>query len=395
MKSNVSKEYVRRLRKVLKSKLNGGNLVRGVNTWAVSLLRYSAAFVSWRKSELQAIDRKTRKLFTIYEALPPTSDIDTLYIPRKKRGRGLISIEDYFELAITGVEVYVRESEERLIQAARGDKIDGLETASALERSQKGKRLEDWEKKVLHCQYLRQTKEVRSDQCWAWLQNGDSKRETESLIVAARNQSIRTNLVKARIDKSQGDFLYRMYRKVDENIDRIVSGCSKLAQKEYKRRHDNLGQMVHWKLARKCNFEVGDKWYEHEPESVLENEDYKILLDFSIQTDHVIEARRPYFVVVDKKERICKITDFAVPGDSRIEGKEKDKIEKHQDLAMELQKVWTLKVKIIPLVIGSLCAIPKQFGNKLKQTGITAGTAQVQKTVLLGAARILRKVLEI
>ena len=60
MKLNISKEYIRRLRKVLKSKLNGGNLVRGVNTWAVSLLRYLAAFVSWRKSELQATYRKTR-----------------------------------------------------------------------------------------------------------------------------------------------------------------------------------------------------------------------------------------------------------------------------------------------------------------------------------------------
>ena len=49
MKLNVSKEYIRRLRKVLKSKLNGGNLVCGVNAWAVSLLRYSAAFVSWGK----------------------------------------------------------------------------------------------------------------------------------------------------------------------------------------------------------------------------------------------------------------------------------------------------------------------------------------------------------
>ena len=57
MKFNVSKEYVRKLRKVLKSKLNGENLVRGVNTWAVSLLRYSAAFASWRKSELEAIDK--------------------------------------------------------------------------------------------------------------------------------------------------------------------------------------------------------------------------------------------------------------------------------------------------------------------------------------------------
>ena len=76
MKLNVSKEYIRRLRKVLKSKLNGENLVPGVNTWAVSLLRYSAAFVSWRKSELQTIDRKTRKLFIIYGALYPRLDVD-------------------------------------------------------------------------------------------------------------------------------------------------------------------------------------------------------------------------------------------------------------------------------------------------------------------------------
>ena len=117
--------------------------------------------------------------------------------------------------------------------------------------------------------------------------------------------------------------------------------------------------------------------------------------DFSIQTDHVIEPWRPDFVVVDKKEIICKIIDFAVPGDSRIEEKEKDKIEKYQDFGRELQKIWNVKVKIIPLVVGSLGATPKHFGNRLKQIGVTVGTAQVQKTVLFGMARILRRVLEI
>ena len=124
MKLNVSKEDIRKLRKVLRSKLNGGNLV---NTQAVSLLRYSTAFVSWRKSELQAIDRKTRRLFTIYGALHPKSDVDRLYIPRKEGGRRLISIEDSAELVIKGLEVYVLASKKRLIQAARGEKIDGLE----------------------------------------------------------------------------------------------------------------------------------------------------------------------------------------------------------------------------------------------------------------------------
>ena len=92
----------------------------------------------------------------------------------------------------------------------------------------------------------------------------------------------------------------------------------------------------------------------------------------SCGTDHVIEARRPDLVVVDKKERSCKIIDFAVPGDSRIEEKEKDKIEKYQDLGRELKKIWNIKMKIIPLVVGYLGVIPKQFGNRLKQIGVTA-----------------------
>ena len=79
--------------------------------------------------------------------------------------------------------------------------------------------------------------------------------------------------------KASEIFLCRVCRKVDQIIDHIVGGCSKLAQKEYKRRHDSLGKIVHWELSRKCNFEAGDKWYEHDPESVLENEDYKILWD--------------------------------------------------------------------------------------------------------------------
>ena len=65
----------------------------------------------------------------------------------------MISTEDCVELAIRGLEVYVHGSEERLIQAARGNKIDGLEAASVSKRSKKEKRSEDWEEKVLHGQY--------------------------------------------------------------------------------------------------------------------------------------------------------------------------------------------------------------------------------------------------
>ena len=91
------------------------------------------------------------------------------------------------------------------------------------------------------------------------------------MIVAAQNHSIRTNLVKAKIDKRQKDTLCRLCKKANESINHVVNGCGKLAQKEYKRRYDNLDKIVHWKLARKCSFEAGDKWYEHKPRSVLES----------------------------------------------------------------------------------------------------------------------------
>ena len=88
---------------------------------------------------MQTIDRRTRKLFTIYVALHPRSDVDRLYISRKEGGRGLISIEDCVELSIRGLEVYVHGSEERLMQVARGENINGLEAASGWKRSKKEK----------------------------------------------------------------------------------------------------------------------------------------------------------------------------------------------------------------------------------------------------------------
>ena len=100
-------------------------------------------------------------------------------------------------------------------------------------------------------------------------------------------------------------------------------------------------------------------------------------------------------VVVDKRRRNCKFIDFAVLEDSRIEEKEKEKMKKYQDLRKELQMIWNVRVKIIPLVVGSLGAIPKQFSKRLEENGITAEIRQVQKSVLLETTRILRKVLEI
>lgn len=94
MKIRLQNEYYRRLKRILKSKLNGKNVIMAVNTWAVSVLRYGAGVINWTKAELESIDRKTRKQMTIYGMLHPRADVQRLYLPRGQGGRGLKGVED-------------------------------------------------------------------------------------------------------------------------------------------------------------------------------------------------------------------------------------------------------------------------------------------------------------
>ena len=91
VKDRLSKEYVKRVKKVIRSKLNGGNMVRVINSWAVSLLRYSGGVVRWTKVELMNLDRKTRKLLIIQDALHARANGSRLYLMRsvvKKEDEG-------------------------------------------------------------------------------------------------------------------------------------------------------------------------------------------------------------------------------------------------------------------------------------------------------------------
>ena len=74
----------------------------------------------------------------------------------------------------------------------------------------------------------------------------------------------------------------------------------------------------------------------HNPAPILENNAHKLLCDFD--TDHLISARRPDLITINKKKRTCKIVDFAVPANHRIKLKECEKKDKYLDLARDLKK---------------------------------------------------------
>ena len=109
----------------------------------------------------------------------------------------------------------------------------------------------------------------------------------------------------------------------------------------------------------------------HNLESVLENDTHKLLRDFEIQTGQLILARRPNFTIIIKKERTCRIMDFAVLVDHRVKVKECEKRDKYPDLTGELKKLCNMKVMIIPIVIGALGTATKGIIQGLEDLAIT------------------------
>ena len=85
---------------------------------------------------------------------------------------------------------------------------------------------------------------------------------------------------------------------------------------------------------------------------------------------------------------------MAIPGDSRIEEKKLEKISKYQDLNIEIERLWEKQATVVPVVIGSLGAIPRDLRKHLRTMGLESiSLGQLQKTVLMGTAHILRKYL--
>ena len=108
----------------------------------------------------------------------------------------------------------------------------------------------------------------------------------------------------------------------------------------------------------------------------------------------MLDLELSYIIIIIIKEAI--LIDIAVPGDTRIIDSEQDKILAYQDLKWEINRCWGLrKVKVIPVVVGALGAVSPKFSDYLTNLDCNLHPSNIQKTVLLASARILRMVLDI
>ena len=267
MKDKTQKEYLR-IRKLLETKHSSWNLIKEINTWAVLLVRYSGPFLKWTRDEM---GQRNRKLRNMHKALHPRDDVNRLYVSRKEGGRWLASIEDSVDTSIQRIEDYIEKHERGQITANRNSTENTIDNRMTITKKQK------WEGKQHYGRFKWLINSISHDKTWTWLRKGNFRRETESLLIAAQNSTIRTKHIKAKIDKTPQNIKCTLCGDRDETIKDMISECSKVAQKECKTRHDWVGKVIHWEMCRKFKFDHTNKWYMHNRAPVLEKDTHKIL----------------------------------------------------------------------------------------------------------------------
>ena len=398
MKTKVRDEYTRRVKKLLRSELNGGNLIAGINAWAIGIIRYGAGILDWTVGELRDLDIKTRKMMTMNGCLHPRGNVARLYLPRKEGGRGLISCEECVNLETKSLSIYIKKSEEWMLKFVSTEmEIEDNEEIEDYKNRMKDEKREKWHSKPLHGKYRKEIEGVSTDRTWQWMVGGHIRKETEGLICAAQEQALRVNSIRNAIDGQDVSPMCRMCGCTNETVMHVASGCPVLAESKYLSRHDTVGKHIHWLLLKKFEIAASSDWYKHTPETVTESNDGNVVVYWNrpILTDRKVRHNRPDIVVIHKKEKLWQIIDVAIPMDHRVKVKEDNKVETYLDLAAEVRRQYQVKTTIVPIVIGALGAIPERLEKSLETLELPDVIGSLQTAVLIATGAIIRRVLNL
>ena len=428
LKEELKNEYFKRLKKIINSKLNSINIISAINTFAIPAVTYGFQILDWSITELEQIDRDTRKILKKNKLLNIHSNNHRIYLPRKQGGRGLLSITDQYKKSIINMSIYLSKTEERLLllvkkwtkdrknksilkkatiyceeQNINYEELRNLDKATRkinLKKSFHTTRYTKYTDMPLHGQHVRELGQPYIDEYVStnWIREGKLKPTTEATIFAIQEQAVTTNYIKKNIHKNSLTDKCRLCTSSIETIHHIISGCTVLAKTEYIKRHNNVAKEVYIKIAEELTLlkKNENQWYKFEPKPVIENNGYKLLWDFPIQTDKELRHNRPDIIVIDKLNKNVQIIDIAIPSDYNVVEKRNEKITKYIDLSIELKRMWNMeKVTIIPVIIGTTGTVYKGIKNDINVIPGYINIGTIQRIAILGTAYVWRRFNEI
>ncbi len=131
----------------------------------------------------------------------------------------------------------------------------------------------------------------------------------------------------------------------------------------------------------------------HCSRSVVDTPEITIIWDMQIQTDHYISANKPDIIVKNKVKKFCMIIDIAVPSDYNVVQKKAEKKTKYKALEIEIKRMWNVRAKTVPIVIGAAGLVSKNMRKYLKEVPGDHNIELMQKVVILKTAHIIRRVI--
>jgi len=214
----------------------------------------------------------------------------------------------------------------------------------------------------------------------------------EILIIAAQDKALSMHYYRRNM-KEPNDSTCRMCCKAEGHIKHTVTGCITLALSEYSNRHNHLAGYIYWTICKHRGLQVTDKRCGHVPERIINVNVTTVMWDVPAITDRTILANRADILLHDKKEKTCLPIDIALPDVSKANTKETEKLNKYKNLEIDVNSMWKVRTKIVPVITGALGTIKKALDQNHQLLPGHWSATELQKIVLTSTAQIIRKVL--
>ena len=429
---SAARVYLQRLSVIWSSPLSDHHKVVATNQFALPVLVYFMWTQVWPITELQRLDRESRKIMVENGGKHPLGTSDLLYLPRKVGGRGLKSIEAEYKLTKVkaAVRLYnnsdptmqlVRQFEEKARRTGRhsligdaqrfaeelgmklelrcpdpsgtteqGEVIEGRKIGVCAKKAVQSKRFEDtkekkWQGKLM---MVRWEDEKLDGECFSWMTEW---RAAPTHTIAGKmelyEQLLPTKLYNSRKTKTTDDpdARCRLCGKAQESVAHVLSGFSVLAQTKYLSRHNAALKILFFELL---------KSYQLKPS--YENEQATVYWDVPVYADHIeVHANRVDARIVDKENQTVILLEMSCPWVENREQKEKEKTLKYAPLRLELKQQYPgYRINQVNIIIDVLGGYSKELYSSVRDL---LGAEQsreclrrMQKSVLSSSLNIVR-----
>jgi len=241
----------------------------------------------------------------------------------------------------------------------------------------------------MHDQYIRNIirQIITEEDTFLWLLRGYLKGETKGEITAVHDRALRTKYHATKILQKETDGKCRICKQFDETVEHIISACPILAKEQYIKRYDTVSAQLHFNVCKEIRAKLDNKQQcNHVPKSVKTSHEGKVnlLWNQQVQTDRTIPNNKPDIITSDNKQGTCMLIDVAIPGDRNVIKKEAEKILKYRDIIIEIQCMWNVKAKVMPVITGVTETISKSLRQYLSNIPVYPAKSQREHELHLG-----------